>query len=253
MTVPVGEDDLMAWVDGRLPPERAAMVDAFIAADPALQRRLTLQAEQARALAKTFAPIAAEPIPANMRIAAIRGRRGSPVWPTALAASLLLGLGFGGGWMTARQNSPARAGIAALADEATDSYRVYASDMVRPVELGPADREVLIRWASARTGRKVAIPNLGRSGYRYVGGRLVATPHGPAALLIYDGADQDRLALLTRPMQVDKTARMAETRADGVGRVSWAEDGIGFSMVSERSPEQLHPIADEVRRQLTQT
>lgn len=253
MTSPVGEDDLMAWIDGRLPPERKAMVDDFLVEKPELRARLLEQAGHARKLAAAFAPVAAEPIPASMRVSAIQERRGKPGWRIALAASLLLSAGFGGGWISALQTVPAHAGIASLAQEATDNYRVFAADRLSPVQIAPGDRDGLIRVASARLGSPVAIPDLSRSGFRYAGGQLIATPHGPATLFIYHGANNARLALLTRPMQVDKTAPMAVTAEGDVGRVSWAVNGMGYSVVSDRSIEELHPIANEVRRQLLRT
>ncbi|MEG8058698.1 hypothetical protein QP150_20330 [Sphingomonas sp. 22L2VL55-3] len=81
MTSPIGEDDLAAWIDGRLSPERQRLVDAYLEGQPDVHARLREQAEQARALASLFAPIAEEPIPATMRVAAIRGT----ATPTALA------------------------------------------------------------------------------------------------------------------------------------------------------------------------
>lgn len=56
MTSPIGEDDLAAWIDGRLSPERQRLVDAYLEGQPDLHARLREQAEQARALASLFAP-----------------------------------------------------------------------------------------------------------------------------------------------------------------------------------------------------
>lgn len=252
MTSPVGDDDLMAWIDGRLSPERREAVEACLAVHPDVRARLIRQAEQAGALSAAFGPIAAEPIPAQMRVATIRERRRRPDWRPAIAASLLLGLGYGGGWVSARQFMPPTAGIASLAQEATDNYRVFALDLPAPVASLPDDSAGLIRSASVRLGRQVAIPDLRLSGYRYAGGRLVATPHGPAALFLYDGAGSTSVALLTRPMKIDKTAPMASTSDGEVGRVSWALNGMGYSVVGAGSPEALHPVAEEARRQLTQ-
>lgn len=252
MTRPVGEDDLMAWVDGRLNPERRALVDAYLADHPDHAERLAHQAAQARALAAALAPVAAEPIPVAMRVDTLRAPRRQPAWRQALAASLLLGIGFGGGWMGARQSMPPRAGIGALADEATDSYRVFAADHVRPAELGPDQRDLLIRWSSARLGNAVAIPKLDQVGYRFAGGRMVPTRHGPALLLLYEGTGGS-LALLTRPMEIDKTAPMAATSRDGIGRMSWASAGIGFSLVGPDQADLLSRAAAEVQRQVERT
>ena len=217
MTSPIGEDDLAAWIDGRLSPERQRLVDAYLEGQPDVHARLREQAEQARALASLFAPIAEEPIPATMRVAAIRGRQRQPPWQLAIAASLLLAVGFGGGWSSARWSGEPHAGIAALANEASDNFRVYAADRIRPAEIGPDQRAMLIRWTSSRLGERVTIPDLSTAGYRYGGGRLVATPHGPAALLLYDGPQASKLAVLTRPMQIDKSASMTSTSSGTMG------------------------------------
>lgn len=241
----------MAWVDGRLTTERRAIVDAYLAEYPEQAARVANQAAHARALAAALRPIAEEPLPASMRLGNFRAARHHP-WLQALAASLLLGIGFGGGWMGAHQSLPPRAGIGALADEATDSYRVFAADRLRPTELGPDQRDLLIRWSSARLGNLVAIPKLDQVGYRFTGGRLVATAHGPALLLLYNGAGGS-LALLTRPMEIEKTAPMAATSQDGLGRMSWASAGIGFSLVGPNEPDLLNRAAGEVRRQFENT
>lgn len=250
MTRPVGEDDLVAWVDGRLAPDRESVVDAYLDKHSHVLARLNRQKVQMQGLAAALHPVADEPLPARLRVAAIANRPKALHWRAPIAASLLLSLGFGGGWLSAIQRSPPQAGIAALATEASDSYRVYASDQFRPAELGPGERESFVRWASGRIGARVSVPDLASSGYSYAGGRLVATPHGAAALLLYTTKDGDRLALLTRPMQIDKTARMILTDDRGLGQVSWAAAGVGFALVGDRPASSLHPIADEARRQL---
>lgn len=250
MTAPIGEDDLMAWVDRRLTAERRSVVDAYLSENPEVARRLVGQQEQSTALANIFAPVAAEPIPSAMRIGAI----GS--WPhvdwqwwQAIAAALLLATGFGGGWGMRSSTLPPRAGIGALAQEATDNYRVYAVDAQRGAEFGPQAQAELVSWASTRLGSRVAVPDLAAVGYRFVGGRLVATPHGPAAMFLYDGPSLTRLAVMTRPMEIDKVASMTKSVDGDLGRVSWADRGIGFSIVAAHPSAELNSVAESIRRQ----
>lgn len=251
MTAPVGEDDLTAWVDDRLAVERRPVVERYLADHPHIAARLRQQQNQRIALRSLFAPIAAEPLPATMRIEAIaasqRGTR--PAWFQAVAAALLLAVGFGGGWGVRTRTLPPQAGIGALAREAGYSYRVYASDAQRPAEMGAGEKQQLVSWASRRIGSKVAVPDLAAAGYRFAGGRLVATPHGPALLLLYDGAARARLAVLSRPMDIDKDASMVSTRDDDVQQVSWADRGIGFSVVAPSATTGLQPIAAAIRVQ----
>jgi anti-sigma factor RsiW len=57
-------------------------------------------------------------------------------------------------------------------------------------------RRTPIAWVSQRFGCSVAVPDLSGSGYRSIGGRLVATAHGPAALAMHDDDHGTRLVLL---------------------------------------------------------
>ena len=141
-------------------------------------------------------------------------------------------------------------GIIALAGEAADSYQVYAADRVRPVEMGESDRAGLIRWASARLGRPVSVPDLSAAGYRFMGGRLVATPHGPAVMFMYDDPHGTRLVLFTREMDVDRNTPMSRHARDGLEGVAWSNQGVGYTLMGPTSSE-IRPLADEVRRQVS--
>jgi anti-sigma factor RsiW len=120
VTAPVGEDDLTAWVDDRLAVERRPLVERYLADHPESAARLRQQRDQRSALQSLFAPVAAEPIPATMRVEAIAAsrRRARPAWFQAVAAALLLAIGFGGGWGVRTRTMPPQAGIGALAREA---------------------------------------------------------------------------------------------------------------------------------------
>jgi anti-sigma factor RsiW len=83
-----------------------------------------------------------------------------------------------------------------------------------------------------------------------MGGRLVATSHGPAAMFMYDDDQGTRLVMLTRPMLTDQSAPMAPHSDDGVSGFAWADDGLGYSLVGRAAPDSLKPIANEVRRQM---
>jgi anti-sigma factor RsiW len=167
-----------------------------------------------------------------------------------MAAMLLLSIGGLGGWAVrgALQASPE--GLVALAQEATASYNVYAPDRVRPVEVRASDSAQLVQWVSDRLHRPVKVPDLATSGYRLMGGRLVATQHGPAAMFMYDDDRGSRLVVLTRPMSsADRNAPMTSQSQDDVGGIAWADDGVGYSLVGRAAPESLRPIANEVRKQ----
>lgn len=249
---PISEDDLQAYVDQALDAERAKEVRDYLRLHPEVARRIDSYVVQRAVLRAALAPVAEEPIPAELGIRALAEARRArlAVWRPAIAAAMLLCVGGLGGWMAHGMLAPPVNGVGALAQEAADNYRVYASDSHRPVEMGSAQEADLVRWVSNRLRSPVAVPDLQSAGYRFIGGRLVTTPHGPAAMFLYDDARGERLAVMVRPMKVEKNTRMSERSDGGLGGVSWASGGIGYSLVARAGPKSLHPLADEVRRQI---
>ena len=167
--------------------------------------------DQRDLLRKALAPIADEPLPPQLNLSRIienRRRRPSPVW-WAVAAMLMLSIGGLGGWVMRGSLQASPGGLAALAQEAAYSYSVYAPDRVRPVEMRASDSAQLVQWVSNRLKQPVTLPDLTGSGYRLMGGRLIATSHGPAAMFMYDDDRGNRLVVLTRPMII------GAERADG--------------------------------------
>jgi anti-sigma factor RsiW len=250
---PMTEDDLHAYVDGLLDPARLAELQAYLARTPDVARRVEAYARQRQDLRDALAPYAEEPVPPQLnlsRLAERRSRVGWPRWQAAAAAVLLLAVGGAGGWMARSQVATPMVGAAALAQEAAESYQVFSADQARPVEIKASDRGTLVNWVSQRLRRPIAVPDLSASGYRFMGGRLVATSHGPAALFLYDDDHGARLAMLVRPLAVDQDMPMTQHRADGVDGFVWGAKGLGYSLVGGAAPDVLHPLANEVRRQI---
>ena len=252
---PITEDDLHGYVDGVLEPEREAEVAAYLKGHPDMARRVGAFSDQRELVRKALAPIAEEPVPSRLNLSGMiekRQRRPSPVW-WAVAAMLMLGVGGLGGWVMRGSLQTSPGGLAALAQEAAYSYSVYAPDRVRPVEMRASDSAQLVQWVSDRLKQPVKLPDLTGSGYRLMGGRLIATSHGPAAMFMYDDDRGNRLVVLTRPMISDQSAPMAPHSDSGVSGFAWADGGLGYSLMGQAAAETLRPIANEVRRQARTT
>lgn len=250
---PITEDDLHAYVDGALEPERQAEVADYLQAHPDAARRVAGFSAQRELLRGALAPIADAPLPSALNLSRMiesRKHRRSPAW-RAVAALLLICIGAGAGWALRGviEVAPASSGLAALAQEAAYSYNVYAPDRVRPVEIRASDSAQLVQWTSTRLHQPVKVPDLSSSGYRLMGGRLVATGHGPAAMFMYDDDHGERLVVLTRPMASDQSQPMTPHSSGDVSGFAWADGGMGYSLVGQSAPEALRPIANEARRQ----
>jgi anti-sigma factor RsiW len=247
---PITEDDLHAYVDRVLEPERQAEVATYLAEHPDVAKRISAFSDQRNLLRAALAPMADEPLPPQLNLSRMieSRRRRWPVW-WAVAAMLMLSFGGVGGWVIRGSLQASPVGLAALAQEAADSYKVYAPDRVRPVEMRATDSAQLVQWVSNRLKQPVTLPDLTGSGYRLMGGRLIATSHGPAAMFMYDDDRGDRLVVLTRPMKSEQSAPMAPHSGGDVSGFAWADGGMGYSLVGQAAAEALKPIANEVRRQ----
>jgi anti-sigma factor RsiW len=251
---PIGEEDLHAYVDRALDASRQAEVQAYLERHPEVRARVERYSLRRDALRDVLRPVAEEPIPAQLtlrRLIENRNRfyRLPLLWQSMAAAIVLLVVGAAGGWtMHGVMPAPA-AGMTALAQEAADTFRVYADDHTHPVEFHAADRAQLADWVTQRLRHPVAIPDLSEAGYRFMGGRVVPTAHGAAAMFMFDDDHGTRLTMLVRPMTVDREAPMSEHAMGDVRGYAWAGKGIGYSLVGDISADKLHPLANEVRRQ----
>jgi anti-sigma factor RsiW len=253
---PITEEDLHGFVDRVLAPAREAEVAAYLAAHPDVATRINRYAQQRIDLRAALAPIVDEPLPPELDLARMIARQRRPprraTWGSfAAAAVVLLCLGGAGGWSLHGIGQP-REGVVAVAREAAENFAVYAPDQSHPVELRATDRAELVSWTTARLGRPVAIPDLAASGYRFMGGRVVTTAHGPAAMYMYDDDRGTRLVMLARPMAAaDQNAPMTPHAQAGINGFAWADNGLGYGLVGPAGPDRLHPLADEVRRQVS--
>ncbi|KXU38345.1 hypothetical protein AXE65_01925 [Ventosimonas gracilis] len=257
---PITEDDLHAFADEQLDGLRRAEVTAYLETHPAVAARVTAWRTQRQQLRDTLAPIAAEPLPPELNLRRMLGTYASekswwnkwrlPYWALSAAASLLLAVGGAGGWMVRGMGMGSSAGLMALGHEAIASYSVYAPDRLRPVELRAQDKPLLATWAQERTGHPIAIPELETSGYRFMGGRVVAGTHGAAVLLMYDDDKGTRLVMLAQPMPKRDDSTMTAVAAGDVHGFVWSDGGFGYSLVGEATPERLHPLANAIRQQI---
>lgn len=67
---------------------------------------------------------------------------------------------------------------------------------------------------------------------------------------MYDNDRGTRLVMLSRPMRVEKNRTMTPHSAGNVEGWSWASDGMGYSIVGSMPGDELHPLADDIRRQV---
>jgi anti-sigma factor RsiW len=127
---------------------------------------------------------------------------------------------------------------------------VYASDKRRPVEVWATQRDDLARWLTNRLNRPVAPPDLSSLDYQLLGGRLVATAHGPAALFMYENPKGVRLAIYLRPIPAGQSTPPERTDVKNAEGYAWIDRGIGYSVVAAEPDDKLQELTRQVRREM---
>ena len=247
-----GEADLQAWVDGGLDAETRANIDAWLAENPDVARRLEAYARQNAALHEAFDPVLDEPVPARLLTAAT-GRATAPagIWSVWRIAAAIGFLAIGGlsGWI-ARDQWP-RANDSQIAEYAFNAHTVYVAEKRHAVEVQAAEEKHLVSWLSKRLGTSLKIPHLAAQGYSLVGGRLLSSERGPAAQFMYQDLKGQRLTLYVRVSgDAREQTAFRFTQENRVGVFYWLDGRIGYALSGETDRSELLRVAEAVYRQL---
>ena len=253
---PIAEEELHAYVDGCLDVDRQQAVLRYLQEHADVARRVAAYQAQRVALRDAFGPAAAEPIPSRLGLERLVRQRLSQrwrLWPAAACVLLGLGLGGAGGWFLHGGTPRNLATIALLTQAAVSNHMVYTADKRRPTELGATQRDDLARWVSNRLNHQVAPPDLSGEGYSYMGGRLAATPDGPAGLFMYASAQGVRLTVFVLPLRSAGSAPIQHVDFAHVDGCAWIDKSIGYTVVGDLPPAELRRLAELVRRQFEET
>lgn len=255
---PITENDLVAYVDGRLDAARRAEVDAWLAEHPERAADVRHWQQQNEAIAALFGG-PDEPIPARLdprRMAAQRTQR-LAAWPRyAAAAVVVLALGAGLGWVARDWLQPHETAAETLIASAVGAHRLYVQENRHAVEVGAGEQQHLFTWLSNRIERQIATPDLVAEGFELVGGRLLPGSYedataGPAAQLMYQNASAQRVTVyITAADPGLGKAYQFESR-DAVDAFYWSDDHITCTVVGDLPEEEMKAVARKVYQQLT--
>jgi len=228
-----GEDEIHAYVDGRLDDDRRGAVECYLEQHPERAEQVRAwrrDAQQLRAGFAAWPALADNPALDPSRIRANRREHAFARW--AMAAMLVLGVGLGGfggwrmhGWQTAQASPPMGDALAA--------YRLVAFDRDLRLDVVSDRESVLQHWLDDHFAHTVHVPNLRDAGYRPVGGRLFATEQGVAAMVLYQDDQHHAITFYVRPPGARRHFLPPGQRAEGGLLAQYGSDrSYNFAMVS---------------------
>ena len=276
MSATFDENLLHAWLDGELPPERRAEVDAWLAEHPDDAVRVRLWAADGEALRERFDPVLGEAVPQALTQVVWRKAPQTLAMPgqgglrwAAMLAVFVLGGAAGAGLMWRMR--PHMTGAIVRADEpawvqrAAVAHAVYVPEVRHPVEV-KAQEEHLSRWLTKRLDVPVKLFDLREQGFELVGGRLLPDAAGPSAQLMYQAIATTPAAsgVQDKPVRVTVYLRKPESNTPAAFRYEqqgefglfyWVEgrsaDGppCGYALVGALPRERLLALAEAIYRQ----
>ena len=274
------DDNLLhAWLDGELPPEARAEVDAWLAEQPDDAARVRLWAADGQALREHFDPVLGEAVPQALTQVVWRKAPQTLAMPgqgglrwAALLAVFVLGGAAGACLIWRMQPTPGealgRADEPAWVQRAAVAHAVYVPEVRHPVEV-KAQEEHLSRWLTKRLDVPVKLFDLRAQGFELVGGRLLPDATGPSAQLMYEAVDVKgsgasgagpapkpvRVTVYLRKPDSATPAAFRYEQQGEVGLFYWVEGRsaqggpCGYALVGALPREQLLALAEAIYKQ----
>lgn len=250
-TEPNIETLMQAEVDGQLTQHHRDRLHGYLVTHPAERARLDAMIRQASLMRASVPWPEAERLSRLTRLARVaRHDAGGGGLRQLAAAVALFALGLGSGMLVSRETGQSASLTAHAPMQAAAAHALYAPEILHPVEVFADQRDHLQSWLSNRLGAPVIAPELGDTGYRLVGGRLLPLGDGPAAFFLYQNDAGERLSL-----SASLAADMAQTsfhysRAGDLGIVSWQDGRWRYSIVGPAGQQKIETIARKAHEEL---
>jgi len=267
-----GNDDMEAllagYADGELDDADMRRVEAWLAEDPEAREMLRVHRETTALLRAAYpeslfagaAPAIGSKAGMNVRMNVPPGSRAAasrpllrwdiasrPVVRWAAAAVIAAGiLGYGAGAMWP---GPLRAERPALLAELARDHAVYARESVHLVEAPASQPEHVKTWLGKRVNRALTIPDLGKAGLTFAGGRLVVLDGAPVAELMYTRPSGPPIALCIMRHE-GASAALTMYRQGAVNLAAWSDGTHTYAVVGEADPETIRQLAVDARGQM---
>ena len=226
------EEDIHAYVDGRLDDTRRQAVEFYFAQHPHRAEEVRAWqrvAHELRAALGSWMPEADNP---SLDPSALRAQR-RQTWRArlAIAAMLVLSIGLGGigGWQA---HGVRQASREAPMSDAMQAYRMFAQQrgaMLDVTEQHDGDLQI---WLDNHFHRAPQLPNLQAAGFHPVGGRLLALSEGAAAMVLYENAQGNAISFYIRPPSKVAALPRGQRQEGTLMAVYGPSDGYNVAMVS---------------------
>ncbi len=260
MTPEIGEFELHLYVDGHLAAERRAVVERCLRQNPELAAEVRTYRRQNELMRELFAPLAEAPRPeAQERMIPKLDRR---LGRSRLAASWRHGavaaggliaaaaLGAGGASVYDAQNENHPAPLSSFGETAVQVHSFYAGTAAEPTEFSADGAAKLNTLLDKRLGAQLPLPDLSQQGFSLIGGRLLPSPSGAAAQLVYRDKAGRLVTLFLGNAEELRSAPQRPAERQNLSLYTWLDGHISFAVVGGLGGDELKGLAEAAQRSL---
>ena len=236
---PVGEADLQAWADDRLPPARRRAVEAHFAFHPEDAVRAQTYREQRRLLAELADALPLEDTrafrPELLEALAARLDRGRRVRRMAMAAAVAGLLAAGGA--TTWYGLPGGSAAPPITQAAVPDLLFDPSNFANLEEA--AEEEDSIDWLGKHlVGRSLRRPDLATLGLRFVRGSVLRNLQTPAIRLVYEDERGSKLYIFVGVVRGEEEPAFGVV-PEGYVSLQWRSGPVVFALIAPSDSPQL--------------
>jgi anti-sigma factor RsiW len=251
----IDDTDLLAYVDGQLPPERRAEVEAAVTASPELAARLNTLRASALPYAAAFQAQALPPVPPELsqRISAVinadaqREQRRRSAWP-GLAAAFAAGVlccAIALRLLTSGALPPSTAQVAPWIKAVADYQQLYSRATLANLSDNPQLSREVIDDLRINDGMRVTVPDLRSAGLTFKRVQRLSFHDRPVVQMVYLPEHGEPIAVCATP-----DARPDEApRAQQIGElntVAWRRGNVGYVLLGRGSTQALVELGQRI-------
>jgi anti-sigma factor RsiW len=258
----IDDTDLLAYVDGELPSERRAEVEAAVASSADLAQRLSAIGASALPYAAAFDTQALPQVPDDLsrRITELASRDshrrpGRSAWPKLAAA-------FAAGVLCCAialkllvpgiSTSSSTAQVAPWIRAVADYQQLYSRATLAHVSEDPQLSTRVLDDLQEADGLKVAVPDLRSAGLTFKRVQRLSFNQQPVVQIVYLPEHGEPVALcITRDVRPDQTPHAQQIGE--LGSVAWRQGNLGYVLLGRASTEALLDLGQRIATSQTGT
>lgn len=244
------QDEISAYVDGELDPERSQAFEIELENNRALKQKVSDYQRMNIGLKEIFDSNLSQPYPS---LDNQKKSNNVQYFKLSIAAGLVsigifIGILLQSLFIT---NDVQTTHIEnELLSPASFAHAVYTTDKTHPVEVKASSKEHLTRWLSSRLHTEIIAPDLKSINYHLIGGRLLPSTNRMAAQFMYEKKDGSRITLyLRRGVWENQHQSFSFFNSDSTNIFYWINGEMGYAVVGKVNRSELLQIADAIHIQ----